>query len=308
MTTSNNIDRFFNVHTEAMGYLSGFEKRNGRNGAFTVVTFCMIEGKASNADSLYVSCTISCPKALEILEPFGSEINNRDIKVFCGLRIAKYRAEPFMYPATSPKAGQLGVNYSSNLIRVMYLKVADREIKLPKSESQVTTDYGIPAQSKAKHVPSSAERPRQIKLSKSDPHFEVIKQRLKDDGYEWNKDEFCWELPAVTVAVNNQSGQGPTIEVPGESTDLPIRVELRKDDPNFEMIKQNLKDDGYKWNSDEECWQLPTYSVAKGDPNRAVKERDLAHLGYVDRGNGVWNVAFGRSAYQKSKQNSVQAA
>lgn len=305
MTTSNNADRFFNVHTEAMGYLSGFEERSGRHGAFFVLTFCMIEGKASNADSLYVNCTITCPKALEILRPFEIDINNRDMKVFCGLRVANYRAKPFMFPETSPKAGQLGVNYTANLIRVMYLKVGDREIKLPKTESQATTDYGIPVQSKAKPVETSTEQPLQLKLSKSDPNFEATKQRLKDDGYKWNKDTFCWELPASKV---NQSSSTDSSSAIGESTRKAIRVELRKDDPNFETIKQGLKDDGYKWNSDEECWQLPTYSVANDDPNRATKERDLEHLGYVNRGNGVWNVAFGRSAYQKNKQNSVQAA
>lgn len=315
MTTSTTFDRYFNVHTEGMGYLSNFEERDGRNGKFYMLTFCMIEGKASNAETQYVNCTVSCKQALEIIKPFDTEINNRDIKVFCGLRIAKYRAKPFVYPSGSPKAGELGVNYSGNLIKLMYLKVADREIKLPKTDSRATTDYGIPAKAQVQPTPvntvnvetASTDKPHQVKLSKSDPDFEVTKQRLKDAGYKWNKDDYCWELPSGKAPKQDK----PSLDVPGAQTgptNKPIRVELRKDDPIFETAKQNLKDDGYKWNGDEGCWQLPTYTIANDDPNRASKERDLEHLGYVNRGNGVWNVAFGRSQYHKNAQNGVQAA
>lgn len=265
MNNSNSTStRFFNVHTEAMGYLSNFDVRNSDNGNFTVLTFCMLEGDPANTDSVYVTVKISCKKALAILEPYAQEISNDAVKVFAGLRIAKLRAMPFVYPQSSPNAGQLGVNYSARLIKVMYLKVGDYVIDLPKSEAEPKTDYGVPAAARQRPAPTPA--------------------------------------PARAQAQQQQES-APVFAVFGK----PCIVELSQDDPNFEVTKQRLKDDGYKWQSDMVAWVLPEVMLHLNDPHLLAKQQDLGRLGYSNfNGDGVtWRMAFGKAPYQTKPINTA---
>lgn len=220
MNNSNSTStRYFNVHTEAMGYLNNFEVRTSEKGNFTVVTFCMLEGDPEKADSMYVTVKVSCKKALAILERYAQDISNDAVKVFAGFRIAKLRAAPFVYPQNSQKAGQLGVNYSARLIKVMYLKIGDHVVDLPKSEAETKTDYGVPAAARQRPAPTPAPARAQaqqqqqassdfgkaciVELSQDDPNFEATKQRLKDDGYKWQSDMVAWVLPEVVLQIND---------------------------------------------------------------------------------------------------------
>lgn len=46
------------------------------------------------------------------------------------------------------------------------------------------------------------------------------------------------------------------------SESLPTEVRLSKDDPEFEQKKQSLKQQGYRWNAERQCWYLPQQSAA----------------------------------------------
>jgi hypothetical protein len=191
---------FFNVHTEALGYLSNLAKRSGRNGDFTVVTFCMLEGTPDNPDNVFVTLTISCDSSKELLEAYAESINNKT-PVFAGLRLAGLRATPFAYPAGSQKAGELGVNYSAKLIKTIYLKVGDCVVKqcdkpAPIEAKQTQTVSGRVNPS-AKVRASSKALPIMVTLSKNDPNFASTKQRLLDDGYRWHTGKNAWMLKAV---------------------------------------------------------------------------------------------------------------
>lgn len=203
MSNTNKKTAFFNVHTEALGYLSKLEERSGKNGAFTVVTFCMLEGTPDNPENVFVTLTVACDSSKELLQKFAESINGKT-PVFAGLRLANLRATPFMYPSGSQKAGELGVNYSGKLIKTLYLKVGDFIAK--QSEDRPTKVQPIKTaaktatyDAKAPAAPSSAALPLMVKLNKSDPNFASIKQRLMDDGYRWHTGTSAWMLKAVAV-------------------------------------------------------------------------------------------------------------
>jgi hypothetical protein len=41
-----------------------------------------------------------------------------------------------------------------------------------------------------------------------------------------------------------------------------MEVQLSKEDPQFEPKKQALKNKGYRWNKDRQCWYLPEQQAA----------------------------------------------
>lgn len=133
--------------------------------------------------------------------------------------MAKLRAQPFEYPRGHEQAGQMGVNYSARLIKLMYLKVGDHVVQL--SEPSVpTTDYGVPspahgasaqslqhrAQQAQEQLPRTEshagplfEQPPVVQLSKDDPNFAANKDRLSGMGYRWAAGPKLWVLPVVTL-------------------------------------------------------------------------------------------------------------
>lgn len=211
-TTQTATTRHFNAHLEGLGYLSNFEERKGPHGTFTMVTFAVIEGPEDNTESTYYACKIKCKKTLTLLKEHVAAINDRDTKVFAGLKLAKLRAKPFQYGPESQKAGELGINYSANIIKPIYLKVGTQIIDLPKDMSQAKTDYGVPAnrastsssdQDAGQHNYSQAiDIPLQVHLDKSASNFNETKQRLRDEGYRWNYAACCWQLPTLQFTLD----------------------------------------------------------------------------------------------------------
>jgi len=216
--SSNNDVRYFNVHVEAMGYLNSLEFVPTNDGGFDKVQFCMLEGNPNEPEKIYVSVIVKNDQALEILKEFEGDINERTIPVFAGLRLAKLRAQPFEYPRGHDQAGQLGINYSARLIKLMYLKVGDHVVQL--SEPSIpTTDFGVPSpahpvqqprypvpQGQEQHHPRMEsqtgqlfEQPPVVQLSKDDPNFAVNKDRLSGMGYRWAAGPKLWVLPVVTL-------------------------------------------------------------------------------------------------------------
>ena len=215
MTTQNANIRYFNAHKEAFGYLNGLKEVIPQPGqtfkAFWASTFCLLEGNPQNPRKTYYDVTISNQKLVGILKGFEQELNSSSTIVFVNARLADEKADPFIYPANSAKAGQLGVNWSAKIINFLFLKVGDQVIPL---KDETTTDLGVAAQRgnvppESRQAPSVRQQgkantevfatPLMVKLSKSDPDFLVIKSRLSSTGYIWNGDHVAWLLSTVKL-------------------------------------------------------------------------------------------------------------
>lgn len=263
-TTNNNAVAYFNAHTESLGYLDSLVRVMPKPGqafeAFWTAAFCMLEGNPQHPEKLFVSLSIPSEKTIECFTPFLAEINNPATKVFVGLRLAKFRGEPFLYGENSKTPGLLGINYEARLINVMYLKVGDTVIKLKRDDAQATTDFGVPASSAtAKNTTSIVTiggelfaKPISVKLSRDDIHFEVTKARLKDEGYRWHSELLAWVIP---------------------------ELKLSKNDPRFEQKVQMLKKEGYRWSPEHGSWRM-TFSKPiqfLGKPNSTYDQRARHH-------------------------------
>lgn len=323
--SGNNDVRYFNIHTEAMGYLNSFEfvpnlDDHGRvidGEGFTKVLFCMLEGNPNEPEKTYVSVIVKNDAALEILQEHEGDINERTIPVFAGLRLAKLRAHPFAYPRGHEQAGQMGVNYSARLIKLMYLKVGDHVVQL--SEPSVpTTDFGVPSpahgapaqspQHRAKqaqeqqhprmesHAGPLFEQPPVVQLSKDDPNFSANKDRLSGMGYRWAAGPKLWVLPVVTL-----DPQFPGFNAQGKQLQGWGYVNPMFDGVNWEFpLKQQQPSrdaqQDYQGNSQNNA----QHQGNGGNGNYQGKRQGSYNKKQGNQGNG------GRNGYQGQKANYRQ--
>lgn len=219
-SSSNNI-AYFNVHTEGLGYLDSLkriEPNPGQNFTpFWSASFCMLEGDPKKPEKIYVSLSVPAEKVIEELIPFLADINGQGAKVFVGLRLAKFRGEPYIHGANSKTPGEPGVNHSARLIAVLYLKVGDVVVKLARDNQPATTDFGVPAAIPTKAPAQSPidattlfAQPLSVKLAKNDPDFEVTKQRLKDAQYGWHNGLMAWVKRSVVLDASDPAKEEQT--------------------------------------------------------------------------------------------------
>jgi len=242
MTTQANVKvRYFNIHTEATGYINSLKEIPGDRGNFWVSTFCALEGHPDNPEKLYIDFTVPGQDALSVLTPYQDAIK-ADTKVFAVVRYANLRAVPFVYPQSSANAGQLGVSYSAKLIKVLYLKVGDQVVfdhrdsnaQQPAQSAPSSQPQRPAVQQQAKTAPAaSADEPLftpplTVELSKNDPRFNETRDRLKQDGYGWNSELGLWTLKAV---------------------------KLEKENPRFNEQLSTVKELGYRWDKDSSSWK-----------------------------------------------------
>jgi Protein of unknown function (DUF3577) len=121
---------YFNIHTNAMGYLNKVEMVQGSNGDFIVVNFGALEGASDKTVTTFINLTVPAKQAEGIIRTFWNDINNPQVKVFASVRIAGLSAAPFIFSEQSKTPGALGVNFSGKLINILSLKVGGNIINL----------------------------------------------------------------------------------------------------------------------------------------------------------------------------------
>ena len=303
----NNDVRYFNIHTEAMGYLNSLEFIQTEEGGFNKLLFCMLEGNPSEPEKIFVSVIIKNENALEILQEYMDAINQREVPVFAGLRLAKLRAKPFEYPRGHEQAGQMGINYSARLIKLMYLKVGDHVVQLAEP-SVPTTDFGVPSSAhpaqqqlghQAQENSGSAvqaaplfEQPPVVQLSKDDPNFIANKDRLMGMGYRWASGPKLWVLPAVTLNPQFQGfkAQGQQLQAwgfvnpmfDGVNWEFPLKQQQQSRDAQ-QAYQGNGQNNGQRQGN-------------RGNGNYQGKQQE----GYKKQGNG------GRNGYQSQKAQNYR--
>lgn len=141
---------FFNIHTNAMGYLNRVEMIQGNSGDFIVLNFGALEGPSDRTSTTFINLTVPAKQVEEIISSFWDEINNPEIKVFASVRIAGLSATPFVFGESSKSPGALGVNYNGKLINILSLKVGHETIDLEGGRQQ-TQARQQPAQNQGYH-------------------------------------------------------------------------------------------------------------------------------------------------------------
>lgn len=113
-----------------------------------------------------------------------------------------------------------------------------------------------------------------IALKVGDITIDLKKETTTDFGVNANQ-----------PAANHQPQNSPSL------FDLPLMVTLDKNEANFEVTKQRLKDSGYRWNGEKIAWYLATVKVENSDPAINEKRQALNDAGYTFSSNdNVWRM------------------
>ena len=100
------------------------------------------------------------------------------------------------------------------------------------------------------------------------------------------------DLKKATTTDFGVNANQPAAHQNGNSLfDLPLMVTLDKNEANFEVTKQRLKDSGYRWNGEKIAWYLATVKVDNSDPVINEKRQALSDAGYTfSSDDNVWRM------------------
>ncbi len=262
MSTQNDSTRYFNVHTEAAGYINALKEVPGQKGSFWASKFTCLEGHPDKVEKVYIDFTIPGEDVLDVLGPYKDQINAAT-QVFAVIRYAKFRATPFIYPQGSQNAGKMGVNYTAKLIKVLFLKVGDQVVFDHRNE--------VEAAQAQQQLQAEADQSRPVQASQDKV-----------------------QAPAVPVTTTAPAANAGLFNPP-------LTVKLSKDDANFEETKERLKEQGYGWNAEIGLWTLKVVSLQKSDPAFNSKKSELQSHGYRwDNGSKSWKMAFQRGGQRQA--------
>ena len=91
-----------------------------------------------------------------------------------------------------------------------------------------------------------------VKLDRNSPEFAARKEELKKLGYKWDRKEKVWRKP---TEANGSQTSAPAAQADwyGDAT----KIQLSRDDPEFNSKKESLKSAGFRWDKEEKVWHLP---------------------------------------------------
>lgn len=242
-----NDNRYFNLHLEGFANLYDariIEPKSGQSfEPFLQVRATFLQGKADDAQPVFVDLKVTGKKAKKIIEKFQPQIANRDIKVNGVLKAGDLR-----FTVGNPKApGQEHrVFTSARLLSVKYLKVDGQQVELSQfddADKNANSAYQPQQASPAKNK----NLPSRLTLDPAAPDFQQHKAELVAAGYTWNRDDSTWVAPRENKIPEAQANVNAEDRV----------VKLDKNQPDFEARKAELKSQGFKWDRGQTAWVLP---------------------------------------------------
>ncbi len=260
MTTNNtsNDTNYYNLHLEGFANIYDIRMVNPKAGQnfkpFMRVRAAFLQGRADNAEPVFVDLNPTGKKAIAIMERFQEEINNKDIKVSGAIKVGDIRME-----ASVKNGSEARVFTSARLLAVKYLalKSFDENNKQVKDVIDLSQFDEPTGENSQNHEPSAVPAktpaiiPDAVTLDTEADDYDQRVAELTAAGYTFNQGQDAWIAP-----------QGNTIE--GQFTDesdqgvkLDRVIKLDRNDPDFEGRKAELKARGYRWNRDLSSWVLP---------------------------------------------------
>lgn len=245
-----NDQRYFNLHLEGFANLYNARMVTPKQGQsfepFLQVRATFLQGKAEDAQPVFVDLKVTGKTAKKIIEKFQSEIADRDKKVNAVLKAGDLR-----FTTSSPGPGQeVRVFTSARLLSIKYLKVDGQQVNLEQfndAGAQATAGGSYqPQAQQANPAAANANSPDSVTLDPEAPDFKQRKAELKAAGYSWNRDQGAWVAP--------QSRQTPENQAAPAQGDV---VRLDKNQPDFAARKAELKSQGYRWDRDQQAWVRP---------------------------------------------------
>jgi len=239
MTNSNTQQNvsYFNVHTEGLAFINAIKLVQPENGQsftpFLTANVTFVEGKPDQPSKQYYSLTIAdkLEELVSLLVKHKGSIENSDIAVFAGLKIANMQHEPFVYGPQSQTPGKLGINHSARLIGINFIKVGENTVytRQPKEAGAASA---VPRQVVSNATQQQGaelfDQALEVKVSRNDV-TESDRAHLEAYGYRYHDELNTYLMPSV---------------------------KLEKGDPQFVAKKTLLKQMGYRYDGKANVWNM----------------------------------------------------
>lgn len=126
-------EKYFNIDIRGLGYVNHAEEVTLENGdTFLKVRVSLLQGRRDNVEYLRLDCYVVGSAAKEMVNHLiASGIDPHERKVLALLRLSGLGTAPFIYPKTSERAGQMGVNLKTRILGFDWIRVDGEELALP---------------------------------------------------------------------------------------------------------------------------------------------------------------------------------
>ncbi|WP_369050198.1 DUF3577 domain-containing protein [Burkholderia gladioli] len=126
---------FFNFHATGIAYLNRVREISPRGGKpYLAASLSVLVGPKDAVQYSYVEVIVSGSEAIKVVEDLMQDSNDDNTKVLISFRVGDLFANAFKYEH-GKRAGELGSNIRSRLIKVFWAKVnGDLVYEAPKAE------------------------------------------------------------------------------------------------------------------------------------------------------------------------------
>ena len=120
--TSNETSKYFDLHTQGIGYLNRIREVTPNEGTpFLSVIIAALRGSVDNAQYTHFECRVSGKKAQELVRQLTPAVEGNS-KVLVGFTLSDLYAESFTFK-NGDKAGETGISLKARLLRIAWVKV-----------------------------------------------------------------------------------------------------------------------------------------------------------------------------------------
>lgn len=213
-TPHNDQAKFFDLHTLGIGYLNRARTVTPTQGKpYMSVSIAALHGRSDSPSYSYFDTRIVGSDALDFVKQYEKSINDRDSKVLVRFKVGDGTASSYEVKSGDNK-GKRNHVIKARLLQITWAKVNGDVVLQPAEtegdprvsgsdpsgagdEAAVESQASVQAADDETQPSSQQEppqRPAKVELDPNDPHYEVKRTRLYEQGYRWNRDQAAWVL------------------------------------------------------------------------------------------------------------------
>ncbi|MDC9612935.1 STY4534 family ICE replication protein [Xenorhabdus khoisanae] len=147
---SNNENKYFNLHTNGIGYLSNIRLLNGPNGQFLTAVVNALSGPTDNPSYVRFDTTVAGDTTISLVKRCVKAVDEEK-KVLIGFTVSNLSTEIFTL-SKGEHAGEQRVSLRARLINIDWIKVGqEMTYKAEKSQSTPISEEKAPVKQYAEN-------------------------------------------------------------------------------------------------------------------------------------------------------------
>jgi len=197
---SDNQEQFFDLHMQGIGYLNRARTVTPTQGEqYESVSIAALHGNSNNTNKTYLDCRIVGNEALQLVTAYKDQINDQDSKMLVQFKVGD--CVPTSYIPNGGSEGDRRHVIKGRLLQIKWAKLNDEVILSQEADAQEPAEAcdernndasdQVPADSN-EPINESSSQEDTVKLDITAPDFLSRKEKLKQDGYKYDRDKQHW--------------------------------------------------------------------------------------------------------------------